>query len=264
MQRRIAISNHHGDVERPNELQRAQQIERGPHGHEIDMYEIDFVSYHGRRLSAHDYDVDKMTRGSLLEEWIDFVVAEQRKILWLDVKENLDIYMACGFAKFDCHALFATLAYKRAQLAQAGATGQPLDLADYVIIGCQEPELHARIVAKNQRLRRRHHYSWRMILDAPSVSSYYWQFVLPALLKPWLRDWVCQDFRHSNYRQYSVISIDQSFFASRQEILDFIRSLHLAPDVMVIVNSYARSEPPLALDNHHIVMQYDYTAATDD
>jgi hypothetical protein len=258
MERAVAISNHHGDVQRPNELVRAKLVERH-WGHEIDMYEIDFVSYHGRLLSAHDYDVDQMTRGSPLEEWLDFVVAERRKILWLDVKENLAIYMACGFAQFDCAALFQTLAHKRDQFINA--TGGALDLTDYVIIGCQEPALHARIVAKNRRLARRHHYSWRMILDAPSVASYYWQYVLPSFLKPWLRDWMCQDFARSNYRHYAVISIDQSFFESRAEILDFIRSLRLGGSgTMIIVNSYARSEPRLQLDDHHIVMQYDYTS----
>lgn len=263
-QHRLLISNHHGDVNAPNELEAAKRVEL-THGHEIDIYEIDFVSYYGRIVSAHDYDIDKIARGSDLHEWIDFVVVQRRKVLWLDVKENLDIYLACGFAKFDAQALFDTLAYKRAQVLNQhrerdgdGGSKKPLDIANYIIIGCQESELRADLVFRN-RLQQ-HGFRWHMILDAPDVWSYVLQYLCPALLKPYLRDFVCNEFQqNSEYHHYGVISVDQSFFASRRDITAFIESLRLAPNTLVIINSFARDVAPIAIANHYIIMQYDYT-----
>jgi len=259
MQRHHLISNHHGDTHAPNELEPARQIDHH-YGHEIDIYEIDFVSFHGRIISAHDYDIDKINQGSELHEWIDFVVVQRRKVLWLDIKENLDIYLACGYAKFDCDALFSVLEYKRQQLLTRSTDA--IDLTQYVIIGCQEKELHAKIVHRNnnQLYQQRNGQKWRMILDAPNVWSYVLQYITPALLLPHLHNYICNDFRHSGYERYGAISIDQSFFASPQDIVDFIRSLKLRPETLVIINSFTRNVAPITVEGHdNVIMQYDYT-----
>ena len=253
---RLAVSNHHGDVNRPNNLNRAKKINRA-HGDEIDIYEIDFVSFHGQIVSSHDYNHEMIGEGSPLEEWIAYFVVKKRKILWIDVKENLAIYMACGFERFDCGALFTVLEAMRDRVRHQHPE---LDLAHYIMIGCQERTLHHNIVSQN---RRQHDKRWRVILDSPGVWSYFAQYVTPTCLKARLCDHVCQEFRESNYREYDAISIDQSFFLSRRDIIAFIRSLRLPPETMIIVNSFERDVPALRLANHYIVMQYDYTLDED-
>jgi hypothetical protein len=251
MQRRHSISNHHGDVNWPNNLAKAKQVAQR-WGHEIDIYEVDFVSFRGQIVSAHDYDIAKIGSGSPLEQWVDFVVVEQRKVLWLDVKENLPVYLACGFENFDHEALFDVLKHKREMVAAR----EGLDIAHYIIIGCQEPVLHAQIAAHSRHLRG---YQWRLILDSPSVWSYVLQYITPHCLKPHLREYICNDFRHSAYHNYDAISIDQSFFSSRDEIVAFIKSLSLGPETMIIVNSFPRTYAPIVIDGHYVVMQYDYS-----
>lgn len=256
---RFKISNHHGDVNAPNQLEQAKAVHQ-KYGHEIDIYEVDFVSFHDTIVSAHDYDLDKVALGSTLEEWIAYFVLEQRKVLWLDVKENLAIYVhACGFAQFNCPALFAILEQQRDALQRVDPT---LDLVNHIILGCQEDNLHARL--KQACGGNPLHQPWHMILDAPTVWSYVLQYVTPECLKPRLRDTICEEFKHSTYREYSVISIDQSFFADREDIVQFIKELKVDTRMMIILNSFPRHYEPIVIPGYYIVMQYDYTMVRDD
>lgn len=265
--KRFSISNHHGDVRAPNNLELAKKI-FGRSGHEIDIYEVDFVSAGSRVVSAHDYNAEQISTGSPLEEWIDFFVVQQRKILWLDVKENIPLIstLTCGYDKFDWRALFQILEAKRDQAFRNhlehhsghadDALPEPLDITNYVIVGCQDAELHDRIVREN---RKRHQRRWHIILDSPGVWAYVLQYLTPGFLKPQLCDYVCDQFRELRYHRYNIISIDQSFFSSQRALVDFIKSLQLSPRVMIIVNSYDRQVEPIVIENHYVVMQYDYS-----
>jgi hypothetical protein len=272
---RYSISCHHGDVSQPNNLEQAKKVYHNK-GYEIDIYEVDFVCFCGRIVSAHDYDRQQISSGSSLEEWIDFFVVQKRKILWLDIKENITLVSGgCGYEKFDYRALFDVLEAKRQEVMRRfiddggdvdelfidnskSVTGlyPPLDIANYIVIGCQDAELHKKIANKSRQHKKR----WRLILDSPDVWAYVLQYLCPGFLAPYLCDYVCEQFRQTKYRHYGMISIDQSFFSSRSKLIDFIKSLKLSPNTMVIVNSYDRTVPPLQIENHYIVMQYDYAS----
>ena len=242
----LAISCHHGDIHHQNNLARVERlIETYP---EIDIYEIDFISLDDKIISSHDYDMNVIKQGSTLDEWVRVVVLAHKKILWLDIKENLALYCACGFEKFDHRALFRAL-----QKVRDAAT---MDLTPYIWIGCQDVTLRYKIFKKNAKLAQ----PWQMILDMPTVSSYIAQRVTPTWARCYLREAVCDDFRATTYEKFPIISIDQSFFQSRDEIKEFIRSLGLSSQMVIVLNSFDRSVAPITMKNHYIVMQYDYTA----
>jgi hypothetical protein len=242
----LKISCHHGDIHHQNNLPRVERlIETYP---EIDIYEIDFISLDDKIISSHDYDMNVIKQGSELDEWVRVVVLAHKKILWLDIKENLALYCACGFEKFDHRALFRAL-----QKVRDTAT---MDLTPYIWIGCQDVTLRYKIFKKNGKLVQ----PWQMILDMPTVSSYIAQRVTPKWARCYLREAVCDDFRATAYEKFPIISIDQSFFQSRDEIKEFIRSLGLTPQTVIVLNSFDRSVAPITMKNHYIVMQYDYTA----
>lgn len=239
------ISCHHGDINHQNNLGAAEAlIERFP---EIDVFEIDFISLSDEIISSHDYDINVICHGSRLEEWVASVVIKSKKILWLDVKENLGIYCACQFERFDYKLLFRKLKKIRE------STG--MDITPYVWIGCQDVTLRHKIFKRNKRLTQ----PWQLMLDMPTVSGYVAQRLMPQWARCYLRDWVCDDFRETPYEHFAVLSIDQSFFLTRDEIKQFIKSLKVSPQTIIVVNSFSRDVRPLKVNNCRVVMQYDYT-----
>jgi len=244
MEHGLKISNHHGDLNKPNNLKATREIIT-QYGHEIDIYEIDFVSSHGRIISSHDYEGEKIRSGSTLEKWIREVVINNRKILWADIKENLPIFFSCGYGKFDTDALFNSLNDARKWVLE----NKDFDIQPYIWLGCQEPELHEEICHRKG--------DWTVILDMPRVNNYILQYI-PFIPKSYLRDKICQESKESSYRDYSIITIDQSFFFTRKEIKDFIKSLKLAKDTKVVINSFEKSVRPIDVDGLEIIMQYNY------
>jgi hypothetical protein len=250
MDRRLRISNHHGDVENPNNLKAAKRVIE-QHGAEIDIYEIDFVSVGNKIISSHDYIDHKIKRGSKLSRWIDLVVVEHRRILWIDVKENLAIFMACAYGKFNADALFSSLDRSRRRIMRDFG----FDILHYIWIGCQDLDLRSYI--------HRTSGEWRVIMDMPSVTNYIWQYATLGLAKGWLCRKVCQEFKESDYKDYDVVTIDQSFFFTRKDIKKFIMSLDLDPSIPIVINSFDRDVKPIKIRNHHIIMQYNYTTFLD-
>jgi hypothetical protein len=244
---RLNISCHHGDIHHQNNLSKVKKLVK--HYPEIDIFEIDFISFDDKIISSHDYNMSVIKEGSVLEKWVQFLVIEKRKILWLDIKENLTIYMNCGFEKFDTHLLFSKLKSLR-RLAS-------FDITPYIWIGCQEIPVRQSIVEKNKRLSR----PWQLILDMPTVPSYMLQRITPNFARGYLREMICHDFMESGYEEYSILTIDQSFFLSREEIISFIKSLKLEKETKIVINSFDRSVEPIRIKNHYIIMQYDYTVS---
>ena len=241
-------SCHHGDIKKENCLSAVKKLEK-VYGREIGIYEIDFISFHGEIYSSHDYTVDAIRSENKLLNWIEYVVVERRKVLWLDVKENYWFYFNCGFEKFCVTTLLQRLtdAYTYCQKKYS------LDIKNFVWIGCQERTLHREIMRQNRN-------RWKMILDLPTVNTYILRKITLGLLGELYLDRVRNDYLESPYKKYKIITLDQIFFRSTGQLLDFIRALDLPPDVSIIVNSFPFSTPPLKLKGHNIIMQYDYSA----
>lgn len=243
-------SCHHGDVTQPNQLGPARAVLRR-YG-EIDVVEVDFISFRGEIVSAHDYALEQIERGATLQAWVDLVVVQHRKVLWLDVKENCWWYCNWMYGQFDARALFRTLRRLRVQLLRASP---PLDLHHYIWIGCQQLALRDTLV----RMNRWHKHRFTLMLDAPTLWGYVAQRLLPYdCARPLLSAWLADELRHTDRTPFDVLSIDQSFFASDAELTRFLASLRLRAGTRVVLNSYARRVAPLRVPGVQVIMQYDY------
>lgn len=248
MERPLLRSCHHGDASQPNQLMPARGVLR--RHEEIDIVEIDFVSYCGEIWSAHDYSLDQIEQGATLQDWVELVVVQHRKVLWLDVKENCWWYMNWMYGQFDARLLFRRLRAIGADLAKRG-----IDLRQHLWIGCQQLALRQRLIEMN----RFHKHRFCMMLDAPTLWGYVAQRLAPCVcVTPLLSAWLSDELKQTDMAPYGVLSVDQSFFASSQELQRFLRTLKLPPNLRVVLNSYARNVPPLRVKGVQIVMQYDY------
>ena len=222
------LSCHHGNAARENDLEEAVRVaDAFP---EIDVFEIDFLTHRRLLISAHDYSERVIRRGSRLSSWLRELVVKRGKTLWIDVKENLALYFHWCHEHFDAQLLFECLEEARAVDAAVVAR---------VWVGCQDETLREALIEYNavQCAGR-----WTIILDMPMAPAYVAQFFAPECLRGALQESVCEDFEHHQYERFDVISLDQSFFTSRKALKAFIRSLRLAPHVLVVLNSFARDQ----------------------
>ena len=240
-------SCHHGDINDQNNLEAALRVaDEFP---EIDVYEIDFVCDGKRIVSSHDYNSKMIECGSELEKWIDAIVVGRGKILWIDVKQNLDFYFAWSYGTFDALSMFARLAEARLKWGS--------DVMNRRIwIGCQDVALREQIMALCQS------DDWPFILDIPTISGYIMKCLTPHCLTPKLPTFIEKQMRHTDYQHEDIISIDRSFFSGPKELKRFVVSLHLRPGVTIVLNSFPRTQQPIHIEDHRIVMQYDYTTMT--
>lgn len=240
-------SCHHGDINQQNNLEAALRVaDKFP---EVDIYEIDFVCDGKRIVSSHDYNSDKIAQGSELVDWVEAIVVARRKILWIDVKQNMDFFFAWDYGTFDAVSMFTRLAEARLKWGSDQLNGR-------IWIGCQDVVLREQIV----ELCRSD--AWSFILDIPTISGYVAKCLTPHCLAPKLPTFIEKQMRHTDYHQANIISIDRSFFSGPKELKRFVVSLHLRPGVIVVLNSFPLSQQPILIEDHRIVMQYDYTTTT--
>jgi hypothetical protein len=245
------LSSHHGDYRRPNVLADALRVTDTYE--EIDIYEVDFVSDGARIISSHDYEEEAIARGSPMEEWVREFVVKRRKVLWLDIKENLALFFSWGYAKFSPRLLFHKL---NTEWKAAVNGAEELDIRSRVWIGCQEPGLRERLRNYNDRYCGGR---WRMMYDMPDITAYILQRVTPHCMEQWLFDYVEAQARSSEYAQFDLLSLDRAFFTGPNAMKRFLLSLELRPGTLVVLNSFSRKQEPLTLPGLTIVMQYDYT-----
>jgi hypothetical protein len=250
---RVHISAHHGDVARPNELKWARRV--CEQNSEIDCLEIDFVTFREEVRSSHDYDEQMIAQGSQLSEWLAFTVPNGIQ-LWIDVKQNLSLYFNWMYGEFDVRLFFDTLRRAHEDLSEQGHT----DTRATVWIGCQDRELLNRLNEFNHKLQR--HNRWKIVLDLPTIGAYVYQTFVPHCLMALITRRAESDITstETDYKHYDVISLDQSFWDSVEELCDFIKRLKLNEGTTVILNSYPRNVEAPRIKGIRIVMQYDYEA----
>ena len=242
-QQQPRLSAHHGDFLKPNQLAPAMRVaDAHP---EIDVFEIDFVDSGAAIVSAHDYDARAIGLGSALAEWIDEFAVRRRRVLWIDVKQNIDLYCDWAHGGFSTARLFAALEDARVRTP---------DLDTRVWLGCQDEALRDELLAYCRAHR------WRFILDMPLVSGYVAQRLVPRCAWPCARSAVQAEMRDSElYAGHRLVSLDREFFAGPTELKRFVRELELQADTLLVLNSFDRRQARIEVEDVAIVMQYDYT-----
>jgi hypothetical protein len=238
-------SSHHGDHRRANQLEPVRLLDKVE---EIDVYEIDFVTVHGRIISSHDYDPLSISKGSSLREWVQFIVGERNKRLWIDAKEPPSVLLGCPTHHFDARLLFHRLEQLRKWLAQRWEK----ELTDYVWIGCQYQQLQEAFEEENSKVGKK----WSLLLDMPSMKWYFWQQLLPL---PLYKGWINDEILSSDFDRYKILAIDQSYFYDLHELVEFLRLLNLASGTILILYTFTTPTPLIELEGVRIIMQYDYT-----
>lgn len=225
------------------------------YGLEIGIYEIDFLSFHGEIYSSHDYNMQAIQNGSPLSEWIEYIVFQERKILWLDIKENYWFEFNCGFEKFDVPCLFSRLSEIRSDYLSK----YKFDIIEYIWIGCQERDLHRKIYLEN-KASSHVNQRWEIIMDMPTVATYALQRIVPHCMDDILYERIREEYvEYVSQRKYNIMTLDKLFFHSLEQMKFFIQSLKLPLDSIVILNSFDRSVQPIEIVGSHVIMQYDYS-----
>ncbi len=247
----VRISAHHGDIKRPNELKAARRVCR--QYPEVDCLEVDFVTFRGQIISSHDYDEQTIAQGSPLQDWLAFA-ASQQKVLWIDVKQNEWFYFNGMYGHFDVLLFFEVLRQARRAIWRR----QQVDVTPLVWIGCQNCALRESLQDANTDNK----HPWQLVLDLPFVKSYVYKALLPSCMSSTLARLAEEEILNSPYRRFKIISLDREFFASEEDLVDFLHELRLKRGTHVILNSYPRSVAPIRVKGLDIVMQYDYTTAS--
>lgn len=242
----VRLSCHHGHALYPNNLEETRRIIR-QHG-EIEIFEIDFISVDDQFISSHDYTEEGVQNGSSLAEWVAYLVVQERRTLFIDVKARLSFstVILCG-AKFQSFLFFRELARLRK------CYRKQLDIGERIWIGCQDGDLREELMQVNesQKLSER----WQFITDCPRTYSYLAQMLLPQ----WLSNWFMQTY-YGNY-DYSaddLVALDRSFFASNAELEEFIERSKIRHDATLMLYSYVRSEQVPQTEHCRLIIQYDY------
>ena len=243
-------SCHHGDVQCQNNLTQAMRVIKCYN--EIKVIEIDFVQVGDDFVSSHDYKPESISNGSPLREWIDHVVLDSKKILWIDIKSHIDAlaFTCCDVRfKFDCRQLFRVLAKICNETKQR--------LQNRVWLSCQDSEVRDTLLMYNNKLKLQHR--WIVLTDIPFVYSYVCKYLLPFSAYEWIHNHVFSYFVAYDFGEAPVICIDQSFFPNDAKIVSFLEHSLILPGTTIILYTFERGHPPIEALGYNIIMQYDYT-----
>ena len=257
---RPLISNHHGNMSNQNNLRAA--IPLIENHKEIDIVEVDFVQYNQELISSHDYDAPGILNGSRLEDWLDFVVIDQRRILWIDMKARYDVVGFLFANKQEtAQLLFEKLRRTRATyLRKMSDSDSAIDLEQWVMITSQDATLNEwiRFYGGNSETGD----SWTIVADAPFGWSYFFKWYMPNEFQDWVDDYVYRYFTEEyDFRGDSIVSVDISFFGnSMKRVHDFLKHTNIRPDTFVVLYNFKEGTKPIRLEGYNVITQYDYYA----
>lgn len=251
------ISCHHGDINHPNVLYHARKIlERNP---EIAIMEIDFIGVNNNTgwhfVSSHDHDKGEILRSSPLEEWLQFVIVENERQLYIDVKARVDIMSLLGIeSKFPTLFFFLYMQQQRTTIKET----YKLDIRDFLFIGCQYGEI------KEELKRLNNQYSeddrWTLIDDLPLYGAYVRDAILRPLGMGFIVDWYVKSFLSEyDFSQSHLVSLDRKFFHDDAELLDLIGRVNLPPGARIVIYNFDLSHRTVTAEGFSVIMQYDYT-----
>lgn len=246
---RVRIAAHHGDSRNQNNLEAARRVlETHP---EIDIMEIDFILYCKELISSHDYTAEGVLNGSPLRDWIEMVVIQYGKTLWIDVKPLIALSALFWSIAEEVTACLYTILAEQALYAKQSHN---ITLRNYLFITSQDPAIKLELETRNKE-------GWLIAIDVPAMRSYIWQALLPPGLQEWLNDSIYNALtRNYDFSRDSIVAIDKTFFdGNLKRLFRFIETSNIQPGTTIILYTFDGDMPPLKSDQYHIVTQYDYT-----
>lgn len=248
--RRPLVSNHHGNINNQNNLDAAKPIIA--RHKEIDIVEIDFVKYNTELVSSHDYTSYSMLNGSCIEEWVEFVIIQQRRILWVDMKARMDLFTLCHAYNNTDVALL--LFEKLTTLREYHLSKNGVDIQKSIMITTQDRDLNDLV----------HHYNrglaWIIVTDVPFAWSYFWKLYAPNDCQYLVDNYVYNYFTRSyDFSNSQIVSIDLCFFNdSIAEMTNFILDTNIKKGTLIVLYNFKQNAPLVTIEGYQIVMQYDY------
>jgi len=247
--KRLKICNHHGDFERQNNLPSARVIMR--ENPDIDIYEIDFIDFQSKFTSSHDYEKRNIDDGAPLKSWIAEVCVNRNKILYVDLKVDVNLAYIFWWGgvewKFDCRRLFKELEKLRKKYRKKG-----VDICKYIWLTSQDFDVAKKLNSINQFDEKRR---WTCIIDAPYVNYYIWQYALPGCMMGILGNRTSNDFLTYVFDS-EIIALDYSFFG--QDIVRFVESSTIRPGSTILLYSFELGTKPIEIPGHNVIMTYNY------
>jgi hypothetical protein len=230
----VNISCHHGKITKENQLYEAINIIKN--NTEIDIIEIDFVCVNDEFISSHDYNDDMIKHGSILENWIHFIML-YNKILWIDLKDIIPSILI-NYSYINVELLYNKLNNMKKIYP---------NLNNHIIIGCQFQHGYNNLIKNNNN-------DYLIIKDTPSCSIYLIDFFTPACLKYILND-IAVDYIVKELNDEKYVAIDKRFINNTKTLIDIIDKIDA---LVIIIYNYARDESILNIKNKHIIYQYNY------
>lgn len=250
------IANHHGDIKNENNLSSTRNIIKNHK--EIDIFEIDFVHYKGDFYSSHDYKLDNILNGSTLTKWIDLIIIQNKRILYIDIKTNIDVFSILFFCypnlRFDVQAFFKHInKIRRYYLKKMN-----FDIIKYIWIACQDKDTISDINRINDK---RVKSKWIIISDIPYYSNYILKTIFSCvcaynLINKYV---VQQPFLSHDFTDDLVVSIDKSCFNSIEELIYFIEMSSIPRGITIVLYTFELNEERIYIKGYNIVMLYNYT-----
>jgi len=236
------ISAHHGYVDRSNRLDECIYLsERNP---DIDMFEIDFVTYNNAIISAHDYEEPTILSGSFLSDWIRHFVP-RGKIIWIDLKDTIESLFFQSASRFDTSLFFRTLDFERRRLS-----ADQIDLRDWILLSSQFPHV--------QRILSSVSSDYQIISDLPSIATYLTKDIVPSFLTKPINALINSSIKTElrDLDNTSIIALDSSFFSDTTTLIDFIKDL--SQETIIIYSLRFDDSFDLNIPGKKIISQYDY------
>lgn len=248
--KKMKVCNHHGDYDRQNNLASARVIMK--ENPEIDIYEIDFIDFKSTFTSSHDYEMHNIDNGSPLKSWIEEVCVRNKKILYVDLKVDVNLAYIFWWGsvewKFDCRRLFKELEKLRKRYKKKNA----INICDYIWLTSQDFDVVKKLNSIN---KFDEHNKWKCIIDAPYVNYYILQYAMPSCMMNLLGNRTYNDFLTYDF-DCDIVALDYSFF--HENIRSFVESSTIKPGSTIVLYSFELGTEPIKIPGYHIIMTYNY------
>ncbi len=246
-------SCHHGDIKNENNLDAVKRLLKKDKEREIGFVEIDFVYRHDRIISSHDYTEENILCGSDLEEFIQCVVFDHKRVLWCDIKSHIDFFslLSCDPRHlFDYHLLFAILNRIKEE------SPQETEIEKYIFLSSQDKTVEDYLTRMNQTEECQGR--WVIISDIPYQNHYITRYLGLSFADVTVNNYVQEYF--INYTFVSnIVCIDRCFFTTVDDLIYFIEASNIPKDTVLILYTFPLTEKRIKIEGRHIIMQYDYT-----
>jgi hypothetical protein len=244
-------SCHHGDIQNENNFDAIKRLLKKDKNREIGIIEIDFVYRHDRIISSHDYTEENILHGTDIEEFIQFIVVEQKRILWCDIKSHLDFFslLSCDARLlFDYQLLFSILNRTKEDT--------PVEIEKYIFLSSQDKtvEDYLRRMNETEECRGR----WQVISDIPYQTHYITRYFGLSFATETVNRYVQEYFTNCAFTA-NVVCIDRSFFNTVDDLIYFIETSAIPKETVLILYTFPLSHKRIKIEGRVVIMQYDYT-----